>query len=153
MRDKLAAVTQKSDRLTEKYYRAKKGMASNEMKLLLEKNDKEIKLLEQQLQDIQKTEMERRQRQAAVSSNPPSTDKEEVRVHLAIASTKPSSANTEEGTICSMIVIEDFYMVSFNAHKQLNPICVSNAMPLRALTSAKSARKESVICASLLRGT
>ena len=122
------------------------------MKLLLEKYYKEIELLEHQLQDIQKIEMKWRQ-QAAVRSNPPSTDKEEVRVHLAIASTKPSSANTEEGTICSMIVIEDFYMVSFNAHKQLNPICVSNAMPLRALTSAKSARKESVICASLLRGT
>ena len=114
MRDKLAAVTRKSDRLTEKYYRAKKGMASNEMKLLLGKYDKKIELLEQQLQDIQKTEMERRQ-QAAVSSNPPSTDKEEVRVHSEIASSKPSSANKEEGTVRSMIVIEDFDIVSFNA--------------------------------------
>jgi hypothetical protein len=114
VRDKLAAVTRKSDRLTEKYYQAKKGSAANEMKLLLEKYHEEIELLEQQLQDIQKMEMERRQ-QAAESSNPPSTDKEEVRVHSAIASSKPSSANTEQGTVCSMIVVEDVDMVSFDA--------------------------------------
>ena len=115
VRDKLAAVTRKSDRLTEKYYRAKKGTAANEMTLLLETYDEEIELLEQQLQDIQKTEIERRQ-QAAVSSNPPSADKEEeVRVHSAIASSKPSSANIEEGTVRSMIVIEDVDMVSFDA--------------------------------------
>ncbi len=60
-----------------------KGTASNEMKVLLEKYNEEIKLLEQQLQDVQKTEMEWRQ-QAAVSSNPPSTDTEEVRVHSVI---------------------------------------------------------------------
>jgi hypothetical protein len=113
VRDKLAAVTRKSDRLTKKYYQANKGTASNEMKLLLGKYDKKIELLEQQLQDIQKTEMERRQ-QAAVSSNPPSTDKEEVRVHSEIASSKPSSANKEEGTVRSMIVIEDVDMVSFD---------------------------------------
>jgi hypothetical protein len=35
-----------------------KGTASNEMKVLLEKYNEEIKLLEQQLQDVQKTEME-----------------------------------------------------------------------------------------------
>jgi hypothetical protein len=61
VRDKLAAVTRKSDRLTEKYYRTKKGTAANEMKMLLDMYDKEIEQLEQQLQDIQKAEMKRRQ--------------------------------------------------------------------------------------------
>jgi hypothetical protein len=51
-----------------------KGTAANEMKVLLEKCNQDIELLEQQLQDIQKTEMEQRQ-QTAVSSNPPSTDR------------------------------------------------------------------------------
>ena len=46
MRDKLAAVTRKSDRLTEKYYRAKKGTAANEMKLLLKTYDEKMELLE-----------------------------------------------------------------------------------------------------------
>ena len=85
------------------------------MKLLLGKYDEEIELLEQQLQDIQKTEMEQWQQAAVTSSNPPSTDKEEVRVHSAIARSKPSAANTEEGTVCYMIVIEDIDMVSFDA--------------------------------------
>jgi hypothetical protein len=58
--------------------------------------------------------MEQRQ-QAAVSSNPPLTDKEEIRVHSAIASSKPSVADTEDGAVRSMIVIEDAVMTSFDA--------------------------------------
>lgn len=92
VRDKLAAITRKSDRLTEKFHRAKKGTTTaNDMKELLEKYDEEIESLEQQLQDIQKAEIKRRQ------------------------SNSTPLADTEEAGVCSTIVIEDMDLVALSA--------------------------------------
>lgn len=95
VRDKLAAVTRKSDRLTEKYNRAKKGMAANEMKVLLDTYDAEIEGLEQQLQDIQQAEMKRRRQLAQLVQAPQSP-----------------STNKEARTVCPTIEFEDIDLVS-----------------------------------------
>lgn len=109
VRDKLAALIRKSNRLTEKHNRAKKGTAASaEMKLLLDKYDDEIEELEQQLQNIQKAEMKRRQTAAAGtnSDSPPSADKDEmasfpsttiviedIALVSDVVATKPTSSN------------------------------------------------------------
>jgi hypothetical protein len=101
VRDKLAAVTRKSDRLTDKFYRTKKGLAANEMKLLLDKYDEEIEVLEQQLQNIQKAEMKRRQSASSATGRP----------SVAGGSTTADSTSAaQESTVKAIrptIVIED----------------------------------------------
>ncbi|KAI2507315.1 hypothetical protein MHU86_7151 [Fragilaria crotonensis] len=104
VRDKLAAITRKSDRLTEKFHRAKKGTtAANDMKELLEKYDDEIESLELQLQDIQKAEIKRRQ------------------------SNSTPLADTEEAGVCSTIMIEDMDLVALGATTTPSSVAAARA--------------------------
>jgi hypothetical protein len=60
VRDKISALTRKSDRATEKLFRMKKGSAADELNTVVENLDREIENLETELRNLQEREIQRR---------------------------------------------------------------------------------------------
>jgi hypothetical protein len=98
IRDNLASLTRKQDRLLKMYYNSKKGPVQNKMKTDLDRYEAEILELETSLQVLQESELHRRKKLmlsqgVAAAVNMPAADVDDVAETAGSGTTSPSMAS------------------------------------------------------------